>query len=96
MLANTHAEENGSHMPSPQASRFLNARIAPFAQGRRFRSHPHSIGRITSKSSGAQGGGMQFRCCDLMQRISPHFTHRNCRHVRLGLNPCVTISTDFF
>jgi hypothetical protein len=32
MLANALAEENGSHTTPPQASRFLNARIAHFAQ----------------------------------------------------------------
>jgi len=29
MLANAHAEENGSHWLFPHACRFLNARIAP-------------------------------------------------------------------
>jgi hypothetical protein len=35
---------------TPQAGRFLNARIAPFARCRQFRIHHLSIVRITSKS----------------------------------------------
>jgi hypothetical protein len=86
---------------TPQASRFLNARITPFAHCRRFRAYQLSTCRVTSKSSGAREGkdsieGFQFRCSTQTHWISPLSTHRNCRHVRLGLNPCVTISTDFF
>jgi hypothetical protein len=96
-----HAEENGSHTPSAQANRFLNARIASIAHCRRFRACQLSIYRVTSKSSGECGGrdsieGFQFRCTPSMYGILPHLTHRNCWHVWLGLNPCVTISTDFF
>ncbi len=40
--------------------------------------------------------GFKFRCSTPMHVISELLVHRNCRHARLGLNPCVTISTDFF
>jgi hypothetical protein len=46
---------------TPQASRFLSARIAPFAQHRRFRAHQPSIVRVTLKSSGARGEGFNRR-----------------------------------
>ena len=42
---------------TPQASRFLNARIAPFAHRRRFRAYQLSICWFTSKSSSARGEG---------------------------------------
>jgi len=55
-----------THATSP-ASRFLNARIAPLAQHRRFRVSYLTICWITSKSLGAREGkdsieGFQFRC----------------------------------
>jgi hypothetical protein len=37
MLATAYAGENGSQKPSALACRFLNARIAPITQDRRFR-----------------------------------------------------------
>jgi hypothetical protein len=75
MLARALAEENGSHRPSAYACRFLNARIAPFAQCRRFRTHQLNIVRATSKSSGARGEdsieGFQFWCFVPIHRNSP-------------------------
>jgi hypothetical protein len=44
-----------------QASRFLSARIAPFARRRRFRSHHLSNCWVTSKSLGARGEGFNRR-----------------------------------
>jgi hypothetical protein len=45
---------------TPQASRFLNARIAPIAQ-HPDSEHHLSIGRITSKSSGERGDRIQSK-----------------------------------
>jgi hypothetical protein len=61
MLANAHAKENGTHTPSAQASRFLNARIALFARRRRFRVHQLIIVRVITKSSGAREGRIQSK-----------------------------------
>ena len=54
-----------------------------------------------SKSLGVRGGkdsieGFQFRCEQTILQRSTIFAHRNCQHVRQGLNPRVTISRDFF
>jgi hypothetical protein len=50
---------------------------------------------------GCAGGWIQTKGCNFGAPLQctgshPLLVHRNCWHVRLGLNPCVTISTDFF
>jgi hypothetical protein len=70
MLAGAHAEENGSHKPSPRACRFLNARIVPFAHCRRFRAYRLSIYRVTLKSLGARGEGFNRRVSILVIRTN--------------------------
>ena len=71
MPANAHAEENGSHKPSAHACRFLNARIAPFAHSRRFRTHQRSIALVQVEIVGCEGRedsieGFQFRCSNAL------------------------------
>ena len=100
MLASAHAEENGRHTLPRKPAVFLTLASLP------SRNAPIPISSflhwwIKSKSSGARAGkdsieGFQFRCWSKMPRRPTIFANRNCRHVRLGLNPCVTISTDFF
>jgi DNA-binding transcriptional regulator YiaG len=85
---------------TPHASRFLNARIAPshFAAD----SGPLDTAFIGSSRNrwvrGREGfnGRVSISVLHTVYRILHLLAHRNCRHVRLGLNPCVTISTDFF
>jgi hypothetical protein len=61
MLPTTHAQENGLLMPHPQASRFLNARIAPSHMATDSEQFDISICSTKSKSSGAWGIGFNRR-----------------------------------
>ena len=61
---------------TPQASRFLNARIAPFAHCRRFRAYQRSLVRIKSKSSGVRGRE------GFNRRVSISVLHSNAEDLR--------------
>jgi hypothetical protein len=60
MLAVAHAEENGTHMPSAHACRFLNAHITPFAHCGRFRAYQCRVVDHV-KIVGCAGGRIQSR-----------------------------------
>jgi hypothetical protein len=100
MLASAHAEENGSHTQTPQASRFLNARTPP--------SHNAADSEIINSAlvglrrnrrvRGGEGFNRRVSISVLCSK-APDLTPLDAPklwHVRLGFNPCVTISTDFF
>jgi len=100
MLSPTLGEENGTRTPSAQACRFLNARIAPFAHAADSESINAALLRsleiVRCAGGGIQSKGFNFGAPLQCTENRPLLKHRNWRHVRLGLNPCVTISTDFF
>jgi len=100
MLASTQAEENGTHVPPHKPAVFLTlaSPLSHIAAG----SEPINAALFGSSRNRQVCGdgrdsieGFQFRCSTPMRRISDPLVHRNCRHVRLGLNPSVTISTRF-
>jgi hypothetical protein len=99
MLANTHSEENGAHTLPHMPAVFLSHASPPshIAADSEF-----SISALVGSRRFVRRGGKDsiegFNFGAPLRRTGchPSWRTRNCQHVRLGLNPSVTISTDFF
>ena len=99
MLPSTHAGENGSHSPVPRravfstrASPLHTALPIPSSLSQHLSYDVEIVGCVGKEGFNRRGSISVL--CSTAPVLTP-VMHRNRLHVRLGLNPCVTISRDF-